>query len=267
MAAAIQPGRTTSGEKCPSRIRFRLVVLLWIWAACVYLVLDLFLDVTFLDPVRPRSEAYVALRRAAHRMVGEPYFEDDVHTRQSLPPCASRPLATVRDERFPDGSRKRRYGVIVDPRVGDTLDGPYAEWHENGRKAAEGTFLRGRKHGAWNDWYANGQPKMSVRYIKGRASGPWTAWYENGTKKWEVTFRNGTPVDGEWWYWHATGRRWIMRTYQDGERDGPEIHWDDEGNMTLAVSYLSGKRNGIAKAWDRKRSLRVTEYWNGTKIR
>jgi len=54
------------------RVRARLLVLLWIWAACIFAVLDLFLNVPELDRVRPDSRLYEGMRVAAHRMVGEP---------------------------------------------------------------------------------------------------------------------------------------------------------------------------------------------------
>ncbi len=58
------------------RIRGRLLVLLWIWAATVFLVVDLFLDAPGLDRVRPRAGIYRAMRMTAHDMVGEPYREE-----------------------------------------------------------------------------------------------------------------------------------------------------------------------------------------------
>jgi hypothetical protein len=61
----------------PRRVRPLLLVLLWAWAICVFLVLDLFLNVEEFDGIRPRSNLYRGMRFAAHRMVGEPYREDD----------------------------------------------------------------------------------------------------------------------------------------------------------------------------------------------
>jgi hypothetical protein len=58
------------------RVGWRLLALLWIWAATVFLVVDLFLDAPGLDPVRPRAPVYRAMRMTAHEMVGEPYRDD-----------------------------------------------------------------------------------------------------------------------------------------------------------------------------------------------
>jgi len=54
------------------RIRPLLLALLWIWAACIFVVIDLFLDVPEFDRMRPRSALYRGMRDAAHEMVGEP---------------------------------------------------------------------------------------------------------------------------------------------------------------------------------------------------
>ncbi|MHC5051284.1 MAG: HEAT repeat domain-containing protein, partial [Planctomycetota bacterium] len=72
-------------SKRKPRIRVVLLVLLWVWVACVAVVVDLFLNVEEFDSVRPQAEIYRATRYAAHKMVGEPYREDDF--REELPPA------------------------------------------------------------------------------------------------------------------------------------------------------------------------------------
>ncbi|MGQ0614420.1 MAG: hypothetical protein ACT4PV_11850 [Planctomycetaceae bacterium] len=57
------------------RVGARLLVLLWIWAGCIALVLDLFLNVEKFDGVRPRAALYRGMREVAHKMVGEPILE------------------------------------------------------------------------------------------------------------------------------------------------------------------------------------------------
>lgn len=54
-------------------VRPLLLVLLWIWGASCFLVVDLFLNAEELDTARPRSRLYEGMREAAHEMVGEPY--------------------------------------------------------------------------------------------------------------------------------------------------------------------------------------------------
>ena len=53
------------------KVRWPLLVLLWAWAGCVFVVIDLFWTVPEFDRVRPRASLYRGMRVVAHRMVGE----------------------------------------------------------------------------------------------------------------------------------------------------------------------------------------------------
>ena len=46
-------------------MRFRLLVLLWVWALLVFTVVDLFWNVREFDTVRPRAPLYRGMRIAA----------------------------------------------------------------------------------------------------------------------------------------------------------------------------------------------------------
>jgi len=59
-------------QKRSKRVRPLLLLLLWIWAGCILLVLDLFWNVDHLDGIRPRAQLYRVARHVAHEMVGEP---------------------------------------------------------------------------------------------------------------------------------------------------------------------------------------------------
>ena len=52
---------TVSGR----RVRPLLLVLLWIWAMCVFTVVDLFWNVQAFDGLRPSALLYQGMRRAA----------------------------------------------------------------------------------------------------------------------------------------------------------------------------------------------------------
>jgi HEAT repeat protein len=74
-------------DKTKARIRPTLVILLWIWAGCVFLLIDLFFNVEEFDRVRPESKLYEGMRYAAHEMIGEPY--EGTRLNDSLPPLAA----------------------------------------------------------------------------------------------------------------------------------------------------------------------------------
>jgi len=54
-----------------------LLILLWIWAICVFTIVDMFFNVAEFDRVRPRARLYRAMRYSGHRLVGEPYLDGD----------------------------------------------------------------------------------------------------------------------------------------------------------------------------------------------
>jgi hypothetical protein len=63
-------------KKARRRVRPLLLVLLWIWAICVFVTIDLFRNVSEFDSIRPRSPLYSSLREAGHELVGEPLLDD-----------------------------------------------------------------------------------------------------------------------------------------------------------------------------------------------
>jgi hypothetical protein len=74
-------------------VRATLLVLLWFWAATMFLVVDLFLNVPAFDRARPRAPLYRAARIVAHEMVGEPIVEE------GLGVCSAMPVREARGER------------------------------------------------------------------------------------------------------------------------------------------------------------------------
>lgn len=77
-------GKSRTRAQQKPRVRLRLLLLLWVWAALMFVVVDLFYNVPEFDRVRPRADAYRALRYTAHEMVRRSYTEDDEFGRTSL---------------------------------------------------------------------------------------------------------------------------------------------------------------------------------------
>ena len=75
--------RKTASLAPKRRVRPLLLALLWIWAACVFLVLDLFHNVPEFDGIRPRARVYRAMRHVGHRMVslGSDLIDDECRQR------------------------------------------------------------------------------------------------------------------------------------------------------------------------------------------
>ncbi|MDP7269666.1 MAG: hypothetical protein QF408_16060, partial [Pirellulales bacterium] len=55
--------------------------------------------------------------------------------------------------------------LFVSPVVGEPPEnGPYVEYHDNGKKKLEAHFKNGKKDGLVTWWYDNGQKRKESRY-------------------------------------------------------------------------------------------------------
>ena len=121
------------------RTRPTLLVLLWIWAASVFLILDLFLNISEFDRHRPRAPIYRGMRSAAHKMVGEPYYDSS----QSV---AARQSGGARVARLV--KNRRLHGRLVEGQK----EGVWVWRHRSGAKQAREEYRSGRRHGCTTRW-------------------------------------------------------------------------------------------------------------------
>ncbi|MCK7491056.1 MAG: hypothetical protein MZW92_04255 [Comamonadaceae bacterium] len=73
----------------------------------------------------------------------------------------------------------------------NTKEGPYTEWHRNGRMRFEGRFTRGRLNGASTDWYESGQKEAEQNWLDGQLHGRVRYWSEKGDLQFDSTFEHG----------------------------------------------------------------------------
>lgn len=109
-------------------------------------------------------------------------------------------------------------------------DGPRTLWHPNGVKKGEGTFLAGRRQGAWTFWYESGQKRWEGTFVEDRSEGLERSWFENGQLEYEGTFRKELR-DGPWQRWHDNGRPAVYGHYRAGEREGEFRYWGYDGEL------------------------------------
>ena len=84
------------------------------------------------------------------------------------------------------------------------LDGPWVEWHRDGKKAREGRYRAGERHGAWTFWYEGGAVEEEVAFDMGRRHGRFVQWWRNGKKRTEGRFCYGLQC-GRWVTWNEDG--------------------------------------------------------------
>jgi antitoxin component YwqK of YwqJK toxin-antitoxin module len=77
------------------------------------------------------------------------------------------------------------------------LDGPWVQFHRDGRKAAEGRYRAGEKHGPWTYWFEGGQVSEEVAFDMGRRHGRFVQWWPGGKKRTEGSFCFGLQC-GRW---------------------------------------------------------------------
>ena len=73
----------------------------------------------------------------------------------------------------------------------NTKEGPYTEWHRNGRVRFKGHFTRGRLNGASTDWYESGQKEAEQNWLNGQLHGRVRYWSEKGDLQFDSTFEHG----------------------------------------------------------------------------
>lgn len=205
------------------RVRATLLVLLWIWTACVALVLDLFSSVSQFDGIRPRSALYRSCRQVAHELVGEPLHDEQSATTGARPTATGTGRETLQAE------------------LPAALEGHVVEGYTDGLRG-EGEYRSGRKHGRWVVTDASGQVRQESAYQNGVAVRLWRAWYASGALQWQVAFSDGLPADGEWTYWHENGELWMRRPYRGGRKDGCESRWDARGTLVAQIDYARGTK-------------------------
>ena len=62
-------------------------------------------------------------------------------------------------------------------------------------KLLEGGFESGQKNGPFTEWHQNGKKKLSYTYKNGVLDGAWVEYYEDETKMTEMAYVNGTPSE------------------------------------------------------------------------
>ena len=73
----------------------------------------------------------------------------------------------------------------------NTKEGPYTEWHRNGRMRFEGHFTRGRLDGASTAWYQSGHKEGEENRLNGQLHGRVRYWSDKGDLQFDSTFEHG----------------------------------------------------------------------------
>lgn len=96
-------------------------------------------------------------------------------------------------------------------------DGPFVEYHRNGRKAREGRYALDDKVGTWTIWFEGGGLEERCDFARNLPHGSFTAWHRNGVKRTEGRYCLGVQC-GTWTTWDERGRE--VGRMEFGEQKG-----------------------------------------------
>lgn len=92
-----------------------------------------------------------------------------------------------RVETYPDGGKKAVYAVTAD----GERNGPFAEFHPDGRPASKGAYRKGKLHGPFQSHHPDGKVKTKVTYKDGMPTGKLVEYGESGAVLRSAQYREG----------------------------------------------------------------------------
>ncbi|ACL67712.1 conserved hypothetical protein [Anaeromyxobacter dehalogenans 2CP-1] len=84
-------------------------------------------------------------------------------------------------------------------------DGPFVEYHRNGRRAREGAWAHGAKHGRWTIWYESGQVEETSGWRAGVQDGAFASFWPGGARRAAGRHCGGAQC-GRWTSYDEAGR-------------------------------------------------------------
>jgi len=92
-------------------------------------------------------------------------------------------------------------------------DGPFVEYHRNGRKARQGTYRLDAKVGTWTVWSEAGLPEERAEWKDDLLDGAFVSFHPNGKKRAEGRNCLGAQC-GPWITWDEGGRELGRSTFE-----------------------------------------------------
>ena len=124
----------------------------------------------------------------------------------------------------------------------NTKEGPYTEWHRNGRIRFKGRFTRGLLNGAGTAFYESGQKEAEENRVDGQLHGRVRYWSEKGDLQFESTFDHGMNQRRR-----IVSYRYLSYLPKDYEADASKkwplviyLHGGSDRGIDLKKLYSSG---------------------------
>lgn len=157
--------------------------------------------------------------------------------------CAGVP-AIAQEFKCPEGTRDSGSvpGQII--RWCETQDGrllyhgPLWKWHRNGQIHSRMTFVYGSAEGEEQEFHENGKPASRGVYVKSRRIGPWQFWDEAGGIETEVVYASDGRNKRTNYY--PSGRKLAEGTFTATGKIGAWTYWSDDGKEKARCDFGEG---------------------------
>ncbi len=114
--------------------------------------------------------------------------------------------------------------------------GPSRTWYDDGGLRTEERWVEGKRDGPFVEYHRNGRKAREGTYRLDDKAGTWTIWYEHGGLEERGEWRRNVP-DGAHASWHRGGQRRSQGRYCLGAQCGTWTSWDEAGRELGRMEY------------------------------
>lgn len=127
--------------------------------------------------------------------------------------CQTKEIKVI-EEIYKNGATKKT--VQYQLKGSDSIPLHEIQYHQDGSKYVEGSFIKGEREGEWMSWYPDG-----------------TVWSKG-------YFANGKRT-GKSWVYHPNGQMYMKGEYLEGEKVGLWLVFDEQGNVVGQEDFSKKK--------------------------
>jgi antitoxin component YwqK of YwqJK toxin-antitoxin module len=144
---------------------------------------------------------------------------------------------------YEDGKVRSQLAYSADGKSASAVN-----FHPNGKKMAEGTYLETKKDGLWK--YYNDLETLSSEetYTKGIPTGVWKTYFDDGKLLEECPYSKGKK-DGECRQYFQDGSIKSVVNFKDGKYDGSARYFYPNGKPILEGQFVNDLREGLWTAY------------------
>lgn len=157
----------------------------------------------------------------------------------------------IRSEYYEDGRVKKTgtylYGLAEGIHKEYSPEGKItgAKMYKEGVLAGEGLIDEaGNQQGPWTEYHPNGKIKAKGVYDNGVKIGDWIFYYPNEKVEQKGKYDKKGRAQGLWQWYYDSGKLLREENYLNGKREGPLTEWSDSGNVITKGEYIDGLKEG-----------------------